>query len=362
MAGKRRIADLVLPKSSSLAVSTAASCARRSDAVPEHGAHRRARAVGVGGGTMTEARRTKAPAFAAGAAETGGSSTRNFWGNADTFDDEPELIRPSDEAHHDAAVARAAPTARRLDPVAVAAFAADLPAGRGDGGRTRRGVRLLDDEDDDADDDHGLSGTVTRTTTTRNSSTTYEDRDAPEGPDGDTELRDRGDYRSRAAASAGPCDVANRHHALFDHVGITGKAVFDLGCGGGDLSVALATRVPDGGVVGVDFDATKVKLRRRPKPPPRASTPTSSVVARRGRHDRAENLRPVRRDIRTIRPHTPTGSCRRIAAHDGAARAGEDVLMVETIDFRGHFCEPPSSSRSTATSSSTRRPRRAQGV
>jgi len=49
--------------------------------------------------------------------------------------------------------------------------------------------------------------------------------------------------------------------ALFDRVGIAPDArCLDLGCGGGDVSVALAGLVPAGEVVGIDFDATKVEL------------------------------------------------------------------------------------------------------
>src|SRR3954449_966026 len=51
--------------------------------------------------------------------------------------------------------------------------------------------------------------------------------------------------------------------ALLTTVGVPRNArCLDAGCGGGDVARSLATLVPDGFVVGVDFDETKVAIAR----------------------------------------------------------------------------------------------------
>ncbi len=52
--------------------------------------------------------------------------------------------------------------------------------------------------------------------------------------------------------------------ALLDRVGITGgMSCLDAGCGGGDVTLELARRVgPNGTVLGIDMDATKIEIAR----------------------------------------------------------------------------------------------------
>ena len=52
---------------------------------------------------------------------------------------------------------------------------------------------------------------------------------------------------------------------LFDRIGVgAGMTCLDVGCGGGDVTFALARRVgPNGRVVGVDLDAEKLELARQ---------------------------------------------------------------------------------------------------
>ena len=51
--------------------------------------------------------------------------------------------------------------------------------------------------------------------------------------------------------------------ALFDRFGIAADArCLDVGCGGGDVTLALAARVPRGRVVGVDLDGAQLDLAR----------------------------------------------------------------------------------------------------
>src|SRR5262245_57124330 len=49
--------------------------------------------------------------------------------------------------------------------------------------------------------------------------------------------------------------------SLLSEVGVAPSAsCLDVGCGGGDVSVALARMAPEGLVLGIDLDATKVQL------------------------------------------------------------------------------------------------------
>src|SRR4051812_6192241 len=53
--------------------------------------------------------------------------------------------------------------------------------------------------------------------------------------------------------------------SLLDRVGVRpGMKCLDAGCGGGDVTLELARLVgPDGNVVGIDIDATKLDLARQ---------------------------------------------------------------------------------------------------
>lgn len=52
--------------------------------------------------------------------------------------------------------------------------------------------------------------------------------------------------------------------ALFDRIGIpTDARCLDVGCGGGDVTVALAARATQGTVLGTDLDGTQLDLARR---------------------------------------------------------------------------------------------------
>ena len=102
---------------------------------------------------MTEPRRTKAPARRGRRRKP--QSTRNFWGNADTFDDEPELIRPSDEP---TAMLQSLgpPQLPGGDTIAVHYFAAVYQRAAAMAVALAAASGLLDDEDDD--DDHEVGG------------------------------------------------------------------------------------------------------------------------------------------------------------------------------------------------------------
>lgn len=125
--------------------------------------------------------------------------------------------------------------------------------------------------------------------------------------------------------------------ALLDHVGIpVGGSCLDVGCGGGDVSLELARRVgPSGRVTGVDLDEAKIQIARE-------------EAAQHGLTNVAFDVRDVTAwepdaqfDLVYARfllthlshPAALVAAFRRHVRHGG-------VVIVEDIDFRGHFAEP----------------------
>jgi len=127
--------------------------------------------------------------------------------------------------------------------------------------------------------------------------------------------------------------------ALFSRVGIDRAArCLDLGCGGGDVSVALAALAPDGFVVGSDVDETKLELAR---------SEAASAGLRNVEYRVEDVMEPATDDeifdvvyVRFLLTHLPdpAKALRNISAR--LAPAG--VLIVEDIDFTGNFCHPHS--------------------
>jgi SAM-dependent methyltransferase len=127
--------------------------------------------------------------------------------------------------------------------------------------------------------------------------------------------------------------------ALFDRIGIAVDArCLDVGCGGGDVTVALARRARDGRVLGTDLDDTQLDLARG-----EAATAGLANVAYRV----SDVMTPPSRDdlgaydvvyVRFLLTHLPDpeGALANITAQ----LASSGVLIVEDIDFRGHFCDP----------------------
>ena len=125
--------------------------------------------------------------------------------------------------------------------------------------------------------------------------------------------------------------------ALLDEVGIPpGSLCLDVGCGGGDVTRELARRVgPGGRAIGVDLDEIKLDMARR-------------EAAEQGVRNIAFETRDVTNwdpgesfDIVYARfllthlanPESLLSSMRRHLSAGGA-------MIVEDIDFRGHFSEP----------------------
>jgi SAM-dependent methyltransferase len=125
--------------------------------------------------------------------------------------------------------------------------------------------------------------------------------------------------------------------ALLERVGLrAGMRCLDVGCGGGDGSRELARAVAPGGqVLGIDLDPTAVDLARQ--------------------EAAALGLAGVQFRVATVGDPTVEGEvdvayARFLLTHLPDAAAGVawiaerirpgGLLVVEDIDFRGHFCAP----------------------
>ena len=126
---------------------------------------------------------------------------------------------------------------------------------------------------------------------------------------------------------------------LFDRIGIAADArCLDVGCGGGDVTVALAARVFDGRVVGTDLDDTQLDFARG-----EAETAGITNVEYRV----ADVMTPPSGGdlggydvvyVRFLLTHLPDPETALVNITARLAPGG--VLIVEDIDFRGHFCDP----------------------
>jgi SAM-dependent methyltransferase len=127
--------------------------------------------------------------------------------------------------------------------------------------------------------------------------------------------------------------------ALLSRVGIDPAArCLDLGCGGGDVTVELARLAPEGLAVGVDLDETKIEL----------ATADAANAGVRNIDFRVDDVMvsPVddeRFDVvyaRFLLTHVPDPA--KALANISARLAPDGVLVVEDIDFTGHFSQPDS--------------------
>lgn len=127
--------------------------------------------------------------------------------------------------------------------------------------------------------------------------------------------------------------------ALFDRCGIKdGMACLDVGCGGGDVTLELARRVaPTGAVVGLDIDEEKVRIARA-EAEQRGVANVDFRVS-----DIGDAAGPPAFDLVYARfllthlrePEGAVGGFRRKLRPGG-------LLVVEDIDFSGHFTHPES--------------------
>jgi SAM-dependent methyltransferase len=127
--------------------------------------------------------------------------------------------------------------------------------------------------------------------------------------------------------------------ALFARVGVDRAAkCLDVGCGGGDVTVALGALASDGLVVGCDFDEKTLELAR---------TEALRAGLRNVEFRLEDAMEPadVHEEfdfvyVRFLLTHLPdpAKALRNICAR--LAPAG--IVVVEDIDCSGHFCYPPS--------------------
>jgi SAM-dependent methyltransferase len=127
--------------------------------------------------------------------------------------------------------------------------------------------------------------------------------------------------------------------ALFERVGIADTArCLDVGCGGGDVTLELARLTPNGHVTGIDLDEAKLELARGES----AGTGISNVDYR--REDLHETPSDTERYdfiyVRFVLTHL-AGPAKGLAALCARLTPG-GVIVVEDIDFSGHFCYPDS--------------------
>jgi len=126
--------------------------------------------------------------------------------------------------------------------------------------------------------------------------------------------------------------------ALLERVGLAaGMSCLDVGCGGGDGSRELARAVAPGGrVLGIDLDPTAVALAQQETAALGLDGVTFRVAAV-GDAEVGDSF-----DVayaRFILTHLPDAAAG-VAWIAARLRPG-GLLVVEDIDFRGHFCEPP---------------------
>ncbi|MCB0214681.1 MAG: methyltransferase domain-containing protein [Anaerolineae bacterium] len=126
---------------------------------------------------------------------------------------------------------------------------------------------------------------------------------------------------------------------LFEHIGLKkGAACLDLGCGGGDVSFDLARWVGTAGTI-LALDRDKETL---------------AIAACEAKAQHLDNITFARSDITTwqaearfdciygrfILTHLPDPA--QVLARMARALRPGGVMVVEDIDFTGHFCYPPS--------------------
>jgi len=125
--------------------------------------------------------------------------------------------------------------------------------------------------------------------------------------------------------------------ALLDRVRVSPTArCLDVGCGGGDVTVALARLAPDGFVVGADMDAPQLDIARNEA----ADAGLTNVEYRVLNVIEAPTI-DEQFDliyVRFLLTHLPDPAL--ALAHLCARLAPGGALVIEDIDFTGSFCYP----------------------
>jgi ubiquinone/menaquinone biosynthesis C-methylase UbiE len=117
---------------------------------------------------------------------------------------------------------------------------------------------------------------------------------------------------------------------------LSGLTVIDAGCGGGDVSFELAERVgPSGRVIAFDLDETKLAAAREEagrRQFGHVEFHNGSVVEKWPAGDAALVY------IRFVLTHLPVPEALLVRAMEALSPGG--AIVVEDIDFGGHFCDP----------------------
>ncbi len=124
---------------------------------------------------------------------------------------------------------------------------------------------------------------------------------------------------------------------LFDQVGIQpGMSCLDLGCGGGDVTFDLATVVgPSGNVLGIDMDATKIELAKK-----EAAERNLSNVEFRTQNILESQIEGAFDAVYTRFLLTHLSNPVEILGAIKEYLKPGGLIIVEDIDFRGHFSFP----------------------
>jgi len=125
--------------------------------------------------------------------------------------------------------------------------------------------------------------------------------------------------------------------ALFDDAGIaTGAHVLDIGCGGGDVTQELARRVgASGRAIGIDMDGVEIEIARKEAAALGATNIEYRVgnVLTDGIGERFDTI--YARFLLSHLAVPEQGLARMIACLKPGG-----LLVVEDVDFSGHFCRP----------------------
>jgi SAM-dependent methyltransferase len=126
---------------------------------------------------------------------------------------------------------------------------------------------------------------------------------------------------------------------LFERVGVAATArCLDLGCGGGDVTVQLARIAPEGRCVGVDLDQEKIGIARAEATAAGVTNVEFRVGDAAAPPDGEDRFDLVY--VRFLLTHLPdpAAAVQRMCAW----LAPGGTLVVEDIDFSGHFSYPDS--------------------
>jgi SAM-dependent methyltransferase len=127
---------------------------------------------------------------------------------------------------------------------------------------------------------------------------------------------------------------------LFARVGVDAAArCLDAGCGGGDVTIALAQMAPAGTVTGIDLDESKLHIARAEAAElglGNVSFQVANVLEAPGKSGGYDLIY-----ARFVLTHLTDPGRAVKNLMDQLAPGG--ALIVEDIDFSGHFCHPDSS-------------------